>query len=146
VLQAVNDLLVEVTDADMALVETLGRDFGEHSLPAIVSTVLALRQLDDTDVLSSLVGLDAATVNSVTEQHSFGGIDDDFPPLFLHIAQTIHASNGQIHVAAKRRRYDDGDDVNNFASTSLAASQLQQNQLWNSVADYHELQRHQFMK
>jgi len=145
VLQSASDLLVEVTDVDMALVDTLRRDFGECSLPAVVSTVLALRQLDDTNVIANLVHLDVTTVASTTQHHSFPGIDNDFPPLFLHIAQTIHANSGHAHTAAKRRRYDDGDDVNNFALVSSAlpaVSQLQQNQLWNSVADYHAHQRH----
>lgn len=143
-LQATSDLLGSVIDADMSLVDALRHDFGERSLPATVSTILALRQLDDINVISSLVHLDAATVNSVSQQHSLAGIDD-FPALFLRIAQTIHASSEQMHTAAKRQRFDDSDDINNFASSSssaAAAIQLQQNQLWNSVADYHRHQRH----
>lgn len=140
-LQATSDLLNCVTDVDMPLVETLRRDFGERSLPAVVSTIRALRQLDDGDVTSRLVCLDPESVNSVTQYHSFAGIDD-FTALFLHIAQTVHATSGQTHTAAKRRRYDDSDDVSNFAASSAAAAAAMhmQNQMWNSAAEYH---RHQ---
>jgi len=117
----------------MSLVERLRHDFGERSLPASVSTITALRQLDD-DSFSSLLCLDAASVNSVSQQHLF----DNFAALFLDIVHALDAGDsGQT--AAKRRRYDD-DDINNFASS--AAMYMHQSQSWNSAADYHKHLRH----
>jgi len=140
--QATSDLFGYVTGEDAALADKLRHDFGECSLPVIVSTIVALRQLDD-GVISSLVCLDTASLNAVTQQHSFAGVDD-FTSLFQCIAQTIHATSGQTHTAAKRRRYNDNDGVNNFVSSSsaAAAAHLQPNQLWNNAADYHRHQLH----
>ena len=142
-MQSTADLLSHVNDDDMMLIETLRRDFGECSLPAATSIVHALRQLDASSV-SSLVCLDHATVNSISRQHSLAGVDD-FTALFLHVVQTLHMTSGES--TAKRRRYDDNDDaVNNYAlssSSSAAAAYLQQDQSWNTVADYHSKhQRH----
>ena len=151
--QATSDLLGYVTNEDGSLAEQLRHDFGgDCSLPVIVSTIVALRQLDD-GVISSLVCLDTASVYAVTQQHSFTGVDD-FAALFQCVAQTIHASggHGQTHPSAKRRRYNDSDGVNNFASTSSSSSaasatvaHLQPNQLWNNAADYHRHQLHWLM-
>jgi len=126
-----------VSDVDASLVERLRHDFGERSLPAVVSVIMALRHLDD-DSFSSLLCLDAASVNSVSQQHSFTSVDN-FVALFLDIIHTMDAhSSGQT--AAKRRRYD--DDVNNFASSPSAATYLQQDQSWNSAVDYHKHPHH----
>lgn len=130
--QAINDLLSCVNDVDMALVDMMRHEFGERSLPATVSTILALRRLD-INTLSSLAYLDSPSVNSVSRQHSFAGIDD-FAALFLRVAQTVCDSGEQT--AAKRRRYDDDDDINNLSSSS--EMHLHQNQTWNSAADYHK--------
>jgi len=122
---------------DASLVEGLRHDFGERSLPTVVSVILALRHLDD-ESFSSLLCLDAASVNSVSQQHSFTSVDS-FAALFLDIIHTMDAASGG-QTAAKRRRYD--DDINNFASSPSAATYLQQDQSWNSAADYHKHLRH----
>jgi len=93
-----------VSDVDTPLVERLRRDFGECRLPAIVSIIVALRHIDD-DSFSSLVSLDAASVNSVSQQHSVANVDN-FGALFLDIIHTMDArSSGPT--PAKRRRHDD---------------------------------------
>jgi len=135
--QATSDLLSCVSHVDAAVVETLRRDFGERSLPAIVSTVVALRQLD-TDAVSIVASVNAASVNDISSLYSFAGVDD-FTSLFLRIVQTLHA--GSRLSAAKRRRYDDSYDSNNFASSS-SVMYLQQNEMWNSATDYHQHQQH----
>lgn len=132
--KATSDLLSCMTDDDLPLVNSLRRDFGERSLPAIVSTIVSLRELDD-DLVSDLACLDAASVGSVTQLHSSVGVDD-FAYLFLCIAEAVHdRRTGQM--AAKRRRYDDIDnnDVDNITSSS-ALMYSQQNQTWTSAADY----------
>jgi len=136
-MQATSDLLGGVNNADMSMVQTLRHEFGERSLPAIVSTVCILRQLDDNAV-SSLACLDASLVNSVSQQRSFAGVDD-FAALFLRITQTLHVSSGQT--PAKRRRYDDDGDFNDFASSS-SAMYVPQNQSWNLAADHHTHLQH----
>ena len=107
-----------MSDVDASHVEGLRHDFGERSLPTVVSVILALRHLDD-ESFSSLLCLDAASVNSVSQQHSFTSVDS-FAALFLDIIHTMDAAR---QTAAKRRRYD--DDVNNFASSPSAAAYLQ---------------------
>lgn len=122
-----------MSGADVSLAEKFQRDFREHSLPTIVSTVVALRQLDDPGVISSLARLDSTTVDFVVQQHLYPGVDN-FADLFVDVLQTVNANDG--HTAAKRRRCDNGDsDVDNFAPSSMY---MQQNQAWNSVADCHK--------
>jgi len=139
--QATSDLLSCTSDADLPLVESLRRDFGERSLPAIVSTIIFLQELDDK-LISSLGCLDVASISSITQLHSSMGVDD-FVSLFLHVAEAVHdRRTGQT--AAKRRRFgdtdDDGDVNNTTSSSSLMYSQ--QSQSWMSTgADYHKQQR-----
>jgi len=113
----------------MALVDALRRDFGERSLPTIVSTVCSLCELD-TDLVAGLACLDVASVDSAARQHSSTDTDD-FTPLFLHVVEVIHdRQNGQT--AAKRRRYDDSDD--NIATMNYP----QPNELWTSNQHRHQ--------
>lgn len=126
----------------MSLVDMLQHEFGEHSLPAVVSTIFNIRQLD-ADTVSALVSLGPATVHSVTRLHSFAGVDD-FTALFLRVAQTVTSdADMQTAPALKRRRYDADNYVSNFSPSSSAAAAMysQQNQSWTSDGDYHKHQQ-----
>jgi len=139
--QATSDLLCYVSESDRPLVNSLRRDFGERSLPAIVSTIISLYDLDD-NLVSDLALLDAASVGSLSQLLLSIGVDN-FPSLFLRIAETVHDSWTE-QAAAKRRRYDDtaDNDVNNAHSTLSPATYSQQNQSWASAVDYHRQQHH----
>lgn len=140
-MQATSDLLSCTNDADMPLVNSLRRDFGERSLPAIVSTIISLHELDD-NLISSVVCLDAAAVGSVTQLYLSIGVDD-FASMFLRIAENVHdRRTGQT--AVKRRRYDDDADENDVNNTAASSAMMysQQNQSWTTAANYQTQQLH----
>jgi len=120
----------------MPLVDSLRHDFGERSLPAIVSTIVSLHDLDD-NLISMLVCVDAVSFGYVTELYSSIGVDG-YASMFLRVAEAVHdRRTGQT--AAKRRRYNDNADDTDVNNTASMYSQ--QNQSWPSAADYHKQQQ-----